>query len=178
MTSQPAEVAVILVDEHDRAIGVCEKLAAHRRGVRHRAVSVFAFDAEGRLLMQRRAAGKYHSGGLWSNSACTHPRVGESLEDAARRALREELGLECDNLRYAFPFTYKAAVGKGLTEHEYDHVFVCRAFGEPRAVASEVSDAEYASMTEVAASIRAEPERYTVWFALLLGPVMEWWAKQ
>jgi isopentenyl-diphosphate delta-isomerase len=174
MPPQPGASRVILVDAQDRPVGECDKLDAHRRGVLHRAVSVFAFDPSGRLLVQQRAPGKYHSGGLWSNSACTHPRRGESLESAARRAMREELGVSCDDLRYAFPFTYRADVGGGLTEHEYDHVFVCRVSERPRPSPDEVSATDQALPAQLQDAMRAEPGRFTPWFRMLLEPVLRW----
>src|SRR3954470_22253251 len=107
---------MILVDEHDREVGVAEKMDVHRRGVLHRAFSVFVFHPDGRLLMQRRANGKYHSPGLWSNSACGHPRPGEDNRLAAQRRLREELGVTAE-LEEAFAFTYRVQLGD-LWEHE------------------------------------------------------------
>ncbi|HEX7957304.1 MAG TPA: isopentenyl-diphosphate Delta-isomerase, partial [Pyrinomonadaceae bacterium] len=118
-----ASEQLILVDADDRELGAGEKLEVHRAGALHRAFSVFVFDGRGRLLMQRRAAGKYHSGGLWSNTACGHPRPGEATRAAARRRLREEMGLDCE-LSAAFEFVYRAELGDSLVEHEYDHVFV------------------------------------------------------
>ena len=165
---------VVLVDEADRELGTCEKVEAHRRGLLHRAVSVFAFDEAGRLLLQRRAATKYHSGGLWSNTACTHPRVGEPAEGAARRALREELALEGAALRHAFAFTYRAPVGDGLVEHEYDHVFVCRLPGAPTPNPAEVSATDLASADYLRGAMAVAPTRFTPWFRLLLEPVLRW----
>lgn len=158
---------VILVDEQDRPLGFCAKQDAHVRGLLHRAVSVLVVDAQDRTLLQRRALGKYHSGGLWSNAACTHPRQGESIEEAARRALREELGLEPESLTYAFPFVYRADVGDGLTEHEFDHVFYASVRGEPVPNALEVSEVAWAPWAKVAAEAHAHPERFTAWFRLL-----------
>jgi isopentenyl-diphosphate delta-isomerase len=163
---------VILVDDEDRALGTCGKLEAHRRGLLHRAVSVFAFDAEGRLLVQRRADGKYHSGGLWSNSACTHPRVGESLEQAAERALREELGLTARRLRRTFATTYRIPVGRELTEHELDHVFVCDVSGPVAPSPAEVVETAWRDAREVLGELQLEPERFTPWFGLLLSRVV------
>src|SRR5919205_4313288 len=114
---------LILVDAQDRELGVKEKLQAHVEGALHRAVSVFVFDGGGRLLLQKRAPTKYHSAGLWSNTACGHPRPGESTLAAARRRLREEMGFDCE-LREAFQFLYRAELDGELVEHEYDHVFV------------------------------------------------------
>lgn len=160
---------VILVDEQDRPIGRSEKLAAHEAGILHRAVSVFAFDATGALLMQRRAAGKYHSGGLWSNSACTHPREQESTADAARRCLREEMGVSCDTLEPAFAFIYRAQVSATLVEHEFDHVFVARVTERPRPNADEVASWQAVPLSDVAARVAADPSRFSAWFPLALA---------
>lgn len=172
ITSRDA-VDVILVDDEDRAIGLCDKLEAHRRGLLHRAVSVFAFTTDGRLVMQRRAPGKYHSGGLWSNSACTHPREGESLEDAARRGVREELGTDVDTLRYAFPLLYRAEVGDALIEHEYDHVFLGEIGGPLRAIPGEVDAIDAVPIDDMVLAATAEPSRFTPWFRLLVARVRD-----
>ncbi|MBC7895250.1 MAG: isopentenyl-diphosphate Delta-isomerase [Cytophagaceae bacterium] len=164
-------VDVILVDDEDRPLGLCDKLEAHRRGLLHRAVSVFAFSADGRLWIQRRAAGKYHSSGLWSNSACTHPRDGEALDDAARRGVREELGIEVASLRYAFPIVYRADVGAALIEHEYDHVFTGEITGSVQPVAEEVDAVDLVSVDELVTAAATTPERYTPWFRLLIERV-------
>jgi isopentenyl-diphosphate Delta-isomerase len=153
---------VILVDERNREVGADEKLRAHRAGALHRAFSVFVFDAGGRLLLQRRAREKYHSGGLWSNTACGHPRPGEATEAAARRRLREEMGFECE-LRRAFDFVYRAELGGGLVEHEYDEVFVGEFAGEPAPDPSEVEAWRWVSMSELRRDLREEPARYTFW---------------
>ena len=168
----PAEV--ILVDEVDRQVGLCDKLAAHQRALLHRAVSVFAFDPNGRLLIQRRALGKYHSGGLWSNSACTHPRPGESNEAAAQRSLTEELGLDAKDWCYAFPMLYRAQVGAGLVEHEYDHVFVCCVRRAPAPNTHEASATAFTTLASVQAEMARSPDSYTPWFRLLIDPVSQW----
>lgn len=169
----PPTIEVILVDAEDRPVGTCEKLAAHVEGLLHRAVSVFLFDADGRWLLQQRAEGKYHSGGLWSNAACTHPRAGESLEDAVRRAVREELGAEIDELRAAFPFLYRAAVGNGLVEHEFDHVFTARLAGAMSPQPGEVSAVRWCAADEVTRELAAQPATFTPWFRLLQPVVAE-----
>lgn len=140
-----------------------EKMEAHLRGVLHRAVSVFVFDSAGRMLLQRRAAAKYHSGGLWSNSCCSHPRPGERTADAAIRRLQEELGFRCP-LEHAFSFVYRADVGGGLIEHEFDHVFLGRFDGEPVPDPAEVEGWRWTDPAEVAAEMEAHPDRFTYWF--------------
>ena len=157
-----AEEEVILVDERDRVLGSSGKLRAHLTGALHRAFSVFVFDERGRLLLQKRAAGKYHSAGLWSNTACGHPRPGEATEAAARRRLREEMGLDCD-LRAAFEFVYRAELDGALVEHEYDHVFVGTHDAEPAPDPSEVEAWRWVSMRELREGLRSEPQSYSYW---------------
>ncbi len=157
---------LILVDADNREIGVGEKLRAHREGALHRAFSVFVFDRRGRLLLQKRAATKYHSAGLWSNTACGHPRPGEATATAARRRLREEMGFDCE-LREAFVFLYRAEVDDALVEHEYDHVFIgVYAGGEPAPDPAEVADWRWVSAGELRRALRQEPWRYTRWLKL------------
>lgn len=163
---------VILVDEQDREIGTLEKMQAHREGKLHRAFSVFIFDMAGRLLLQRRAEGKYHSPGLWTNTCCSHPRPGETVEEAASRRLQEEMGIHCE-LREVFSFTYKAGVENGLTEHEFDHVFFGDYNEEPSINKEEVSEWKYESLTDTASDLEAHPEQYTVWFRLVFDKILE-----
>ena len=127
----------MLVDESDAEVGEGEKLDVHRTGALHRAFSVFAFNAAGELLLQRRALGKYHSGGLWTNSACGHPRPGEAVADAARRRLFEELGIGCGELRPAGVYRYRAELAD-LVENELDHLLVTDVVDEPRPDPDEV----------------------------------------
>lgn len=159
------EERVILVDERDRELGSCEKLRAHMEGALHRAFSVFVFDADGRLLLQRRARGKYHSGGLWSNTACGHPRPGEETGAAARRRLREEMNLDCE-LRPAFAFLYRAELGGGLVEYEYDHVFFGRCDGPPAPDPAEVEDWRWVTIEELRRGLGDEPASYSRWLKL------------
>jgi isopentenyl-diphosphate Delta-isomerase len=154
---------VILVDRDDVALGCSPKQAAHVAGRLHRAFSVFVFDSQGRMLLQRRAKSKYHSGGLWTNTCCSHPRPGESTPAAARRRLREEMGFSCP-LAPAFAFTYRADVGDGLIEHEYDHVFIGRYDGTPSPDPAEVEDWRWVTPADVADELREEPGRFTCWF--------------
>jgi isopentenyl-diphosphate delta-isomerase len=171
VTESKAE-RVILVDELDREIGFAEKLAAHRAGTLHRAFSVFVFDASGRLLLQRRAAGKYHSGGLWSNTACGHPRPGEGTLSAARRRLREEMGVEC-GLRDAFGFVYRAEVGGALVEHEFDHVFVGEYADDPAPDEAEVEGWKWIALDDLRGELARAPEAYSAWLRLVVGS-REW----
>jgi isopentenyl-diphosphate delta-isomerase len=156
---------VVLVDEQDREVGVGRKSEVHRTGALHRAFSVFIQDPEGRVLLQRRAEGKYHSPGLWANTCCSHPHPGEPLEEAARRRLREEMGIECE-LELACAFVYHADLGHGLVEHEYDHVFLGRCLLEPRPDAAEVSEWRWVTPRELEADMEASPERYVAWLPI------------
>lgn len=158
---------VILVDEQDRETGHEEKLEAHRRGVLHRAVSVFILNSTGEMLLQKRAAGTYHSGGLWSNACCTHPYPDELPEAAAHRRLQEELGFDC-LLEEAFSFIYRADVGGGLTEHEFDHVFLGRYDGDVTPCESEVEAVRWQATDAMAEDVEANPDRYTPWFKICL----------
>ena len=165
--SQPGDVEerVILVDEFDREIGTEEKQRAHRGGRQHRAFSVFVFDREGTLLLQRRALTKYHSGGLWSNTCCGHPRPGEPVPEAARRRLREEMGFDCE-LSAAFEFTYRAEFENGLSENEYDHVLLGCFDGTPVPDPEEVDDWRWTSLGDLEADLAADPGAYTMWLKL------------
>jgi isopentenyl-diphosphate delta-isomerase len=159
---------LILVDAQDREVGVVEKLQAHVEGVLHRAFSVFVFDAEKRLLLQKRARTKYHSGGLWSNTACGHPRPGETTIAAARRRLREEMGFDCE-LRAAFEFVYRAELDGALIEHEYDHVFVGTHEGNPAPDPCEVEDWRWMTMAELRRELLLEPQSYSYWLKATLN---------
>lgn len=159
---------VILVDTSDNEIGTMEKMEAHRKGVLHRAFSVLLFDKSGRVLLQKRAENKYHSSGLWTNTCCSHPLPGESLEEATRRRLREEMGIELQP-SYSHSFIYKAELDNALIEHEYDHVFVGTFDGTPNVNKQEVDDWKYADLQWIKRDMAEKPEAYTVWFKLIVG---------
>lgn len=158
---------VILVDEADAAVGTAEKLAAHRTGRLHRAFSVLVLNARGELLLQRRSRLKYHSGGLWSNTCCSHPRPGEDTIRGAHRRLREEMGFDCA-LAAACSFVYRADVGNGLVEHEYDHLLLGRWDGRPAPDPAEVEAWRWAAPDRVRREVASRPERFTYWFRLAL----------
>jgi isopentenyl-diphosphate delta-isomerase len=155
--------SLILVDERDAPVGEAGKLDAHRRGLRHRAFSVFAFNAGGELLLQRRADAKYHSAGLWSNTACGHPRPGEATDAAARRRLADELGLPCADLRRAGVLRYRSQLGD-LVEDEVDHLLVTRIDAAPSPDPAEVADWRFVPRRELAAWLAERPDEFTAWF--------------
>ena len=164
---------VVLVDDNDNEQGVMPKLEAHEKGVLHRAFSVFIFNSKGEMLLQQRASGKYHSGGLWTNACCSHPRQGEQVIDAANRRLMEEMGLKCA-LAETFSFIYKAALEHGLTEYEYDHVLAGVTDEKPVLNLSEVSGYRYVTKEGLKYDMAALPEAYTEWFKICIN---EHWDK-
>lgn len=168
---------VILVDEQDSPVGSCEKLAAHKQGLLHRAFSVFIFNSKGEMLLQQRAMEKYHSGGLWTNACCSHPAEGEELEGAAHRRLMEEMGFDTP-VEKVFDFIYKASLDNGLTEHEFDHVFAGYYEGAIYYNKQEVMDCCYKSMDEIKSSLASHPHRYTAWFHLAFPKIEEWWLQR
>ena len=162
-TADTSADAVILVDADDRVIGTMPKLEAHRRGVLHRAVSVFVRDGGNRLLLQQRTIRKYHSGGLWTNTCCSHPRPGEGAAEAAARRLVEEMGFAC-SLTFLFPMQYFAQVSNGLIEHELVHVFSGQFEGAPDPNPYEVMAWCWRRPAEIAKGVEERPQDYTVWF--------------
>lgn len=164
--------SLLLVDKNDRPLGTAEKQRAHMEGWLHRAFSVFIFDSRGYLLLQQRSPSKYHSGGLWSNTCCSHPAAGESPENGARRRLRQEMGFDCP-LQPAFHRTYRLWVGPTLIEHEYNHVF----FGvadrpDIHPHPDEVSTWTWMSPEALRTDINDHPYRYTGWFRLLVDEAL------
>ncbi|MDP3929803.1 MAG: isopentenyl-diphosphate Delta-isomerase [Bacteroidota bacterium] len=158
---------VILVDEHDNEIGLMEKQEAHVKALLHRAFSVMVFNDKGEMLLQQRALSKYHSGGLWTNTCCSHPRQGETTEQAAHRRLQEEMGFDCE-LKLHQTFIYKAPFDNGLTEHELDHVFIGTYNQDPQINPEEVNDFHWISLTELDQQLRNQPEKFTVWFKMIM----------
>lgn len=163
---------VILVDELDNAIGKMEKQQAHKEGALHRAFSIFIFNSEKKLLLQKRAIDKYHCGGLWTNTCCSHPREDETILDAANRRLQEEMGLKCV-LKKEFSFVYKAALENGLTEHEFDHVLLGETDDQPTINEDEVSEFRFVQLNDLQIEISKSPEIFTPWFLLALDKVLE-----
>lgn len=159
--------SVILVDYQDKELGTMEKLAAHQKGLLHRCFSILVFNSKNELLIHKRADGKYHCGGLWTNTCCSHQRPGESTLNAAHRRLKEEMGFDCD-LVEKFNFIYKAKFDNGLTEHEFDHVLFGKYDGDVEPDATEVSDYAWLSLDDLRKKIKTHPESYTPWFRIIL----------
>lgn len=168
------EQKVILVNEADEEIGLMEKMEAHEKGVLHRAFSIFIFNAAGQLLLQQRAATKYHGGLLWTNTCCSHPSKGSSLIDCAQKRLAEEMGFTT-SLSTIGSFIYKANVENGLTEHELDHVFVGEYQGEVVPNPNEVNDFSYREMNELKNKIALQPAAFTTWFIIVFPKIYAWW---
>ncbi len=158
---------IALVDIHGNETGSMEKLAAHEQGMLHRAFSIFIFNELDELLLQQRAHSKYHSAGLWSNTCCSHPYPGEKILVAAHRRLQEEMGFDCD-LNEIFSLTYKASVGNGLTEHEYDHVLVGHCTASPQVNPDEVQEWKWVSLASLSEEIQRFPDNYTHWLKLII----------
>lgn len=160
------EEEVILVNTSDEVLGTMPKMEAHRQAVLHRAFSVFVLNSQGQLMLQQRAADKYHSPLLWTNTCCSHQRMGETNIEAGKRRLREEMGFETE-LRDLFSFIYKAPFDNGLTEHELDHVLLGYFAAEPRINPQEVASWKWMGLEEVSADLKARPELYTAWFRIV-----------
>lgn len=157
------EDLLIMVDTQDRQIGVAGKLRAHEKGLLHRAFSIFIFDQESRLLLQQRADSKYHSAGLWSNTCCGHPRLGEKTLEAAKRRLFEEMGLRCELFEH-FALVYHEKVPGGLTEYEYDHVLVGHSLTDPTANPDEAKAWRWVPPLALQDELSSAPETFTAWF--------------
>ena len=163
---------VILVDEKDFKIGLMDKLEAHEKGLLHRAFSVFVFNSQNELLLQRRAFGKYHSEGLWTNTCCSHPIDGETLIEAGQRRLMEEMGIDCE-LTESFSFTYRALLDNGLTEYELDHVLIGHSDETPHLNTNEVMSFKWLSLEKIKKEIELHPKLYTEWFKIILEDYYE-----
>ena len=170
---QIREPHVVLVDEHDNRIGTMPKLEAHRVGALHRAISVIIQNVEGQVLLQRRALGKYHSPGLWTNTACSHPLPGEESLEAAQRTLDFEMGIACP-LRHILSFLYKADVGDGLVEHELDHVYVGTMVEglSFQTNPDEVDGHRWASPADLTREMEIDGGAFTTWFKILWPKVL------
>lgn len=157
---------VILVDKNDVECGTMEKMEAHKNGgTLHRAFSVFIFNTKGELLLQKRAKHKYHSGGLWTNTCCSHPRPGETTREAGNRRLAEEMGMEC-KLIELFSFEYNTELNQGIIEWELDHVLLGLSDKEPQINTDEVAEYKYMPLDEIDNDLKINPQNYTKWFKI------------
>jgi len=162
----------MIVDADGQTRGTMDKMAAHHTGTMHRAFSVFIFNSKGQLLLQQRAFDKYHSGGLWTNTCCSHPRLGEFTTDAAKRRLQEEMGMQCE-LTELFQFSYRHEFENGLIENEYDHVFMGITDDLPLPNPAEVADFRYIDTDLLMLELSEQPDLYTAWFKICLEQVLE-----
>lgn len=160
------EEQVILVNEKDEQIGVMPKMEAHEKGLLHRAFSVFVFNDEKKLMVQQRAAHKYHSPLLWTNTCCSHQREGEDSVSAGKRRLQEEMGFVTD-LKESISFIYRAPFDNGLIEHEYDHILIGHYNGQPDINPEEVADWKWMALEEINEDIKKTPNKYTAWFKII-----------
>lgn len=167
---------VILVDDQDNQIGSMPKMEAHVKGILHRAFSIFIFNTKGELLLQQRAFDKYHSGGKWTNTCCSHPRLGEETINAANRRLMEEMGMEC-NIYHTFSFQYQAELLEGMIENEFDHVYFGLSDQLPVINPSEVESYQYMRMDTLLEQIESHPENYTAWLKICIARVMNHYVK-
>jgi len=167
---------LILVDENDNEIGYGPKADCHTgHGTLHRAFSIFLFDDQGRVLLQQRAAGKPLWPLYWSNSCCSHPRRGESMQQALRRRLQEELGLDAE-LEFVYKFIYQADFGDAGAEHELCHVYIgASRRGEVRVHPDEIADWRWVPMDEVSGELENNPMRFTPWFKMEWKALMDQW---
>jgi isopentenyl-diphosphate Delta-isomerase len=168
---------VILVDDNDNPVGTSEKMQAHIEGLLHRAFSVFIFNEKGEMLLQQRALDKYHSGGLWTNACCSHPAPGEDTQAAAIRRLQEEMGFQT-SIEKIFDFVYKADFDIGLTEYEFDHVFVGQYDGIVDFNKEEVMNTCYQNIFEISSLLQTNPQKYTAWFHIAFPKIEKWWNKK
>jgi isopentenyl-diphosphate delta-isomerase len=166
------EEHVILVNDKDEQIGTMPKLEAHEKALLHRAFSVFVFNDQNELMLQQRAKHKYHSPLLWTNTCCSHQRVGESNLQAGKRRLMEEMGFVVD-LKETISFIYKAPFDNGLTEHEFDHVMVGHSNDEPVINTDEVEAWKWMPLEAVKVDIELHPELYTEWFKIIFDKFYE-----
>ena len=163
---------VVLVNEFDEEIGYMPKLEAHQKGILHRAISVFIFNTKGEVLLQQRALAKYHSGGLWSNTCCSHPLPHETPASGATRRLQEEMGIQA-SLTFLYSFLYKAELDNDLTEHELDHVFWGISDHEPIINTAEVANYKYVTINDLRDDLENNPAKYTEWLKICFDEVVD-----
>ena len=168
----PTEDQIILVDTNDAQVGTMGKLETHEKGLLHRAFSIFVKNEKGEILLQKRALGKYHSGGLWTNTCCGHPRDGEELASAAHRRLKEEMGFDCP-LTEISTLIYDVGLDRGLRENEFLHIFVGRHNTAPVANPEEASGWRWATLGDIVSDVATHPDTYTYWFRVILKKMEE-----
>ncbi len=167
------EHGIILVNENDEEIGIAEKMDAHRKALLHRAFSIFIFNSKNEMLLQQRAISKYHSGGLWTNACCSHPKPGEENKAGAARRLFEEMGFTAE-LTKIFHFTYKHEFENGLTEFEFDHVFAGFYDGQVYPNEYEASDYCFMNMDGIEVSLLSHPKKFSAWFHIAFPMIKKW----
>ncbi|SES91507.1 isopentenyl-diphosphate Delta-isomerase [[Clostridium] polysaccharolyticum] len=163
---------VICVDEQDNGLGVMEKMEAHEKGILHRAFSIFVWNQKEELMIHQRALEKYHSGGLWTNTCCSHPQPGEELLESAHKRLIAEMGFDC-NLKESFSFLYQTEFEDGLVEHEFDHVIMGCYEGAATPNPEEVCDYKWVPLDELERDMKVNPKKYTVWFRIAMEKVQK-----
>lgn len=159
---------VIVVNEQDQVLGSMDKMEAHHRGILHRAFSIVIFNLDGEILLQKRSKDKYHSGGLWTNACCSHPAPGESIDEATRRRLKHEMGIDLQP-DFAYKFIYESKLDNGLTEHELDYVYTGIFDGVPTVNKQEVEDWKFMNMKSLRDDLELNPDQYTIWFKLIMN---------
>lgn len=167
---------IILVDKNDKQIGIGEKMQVHKEGLLHRAFSVFIFNNKNELLLQKRAKSKYHCGGLWTNTCCSHPKPNEDTTSAAHARLVEEMGFDCP-IKEIFSFMYKAKFNNNLYEHEFDHVFFGNYDKNPIPKKLEVEDWKWIDLNTLKKDLQINPDNYTFWFKECVGKVFSFLEK-
>ncbi|EKE16552.1 MAG: Isopentenyl-diphosphate delta-isomerase, type 1 [uncultured bacterium] len=163
------EEDINLVDNNGNRVGFIGKMDAHFQGKLHEAFSIFVFNKNNELLLQKRADEKYHSGGLWSNTCCGHPRANENLNSAVHRRLNEEMGFDCE-LKEVFSFIYNAKLPNALIEYEFDHVFI--GHFEKTGITpnpEEASDYKWIKLEDLKKDLETAPQEYTEWFKIILN---------
>ncbi len=168
---------VILVDENDHETGTCEKLRAHEEGKLHRAFSIFVFNPDGQLLLQKRSRHKYHSDGLWTNTCCSHPRPGHAMEVEVKRKLMQEMGFACD-VQWSFRFPYRVEFDNGMIEHEIDHVFIGRYDGKVSPNPAEVEDWKWMDLESLMIDVKTNSDAYSYWLKICIDRVLEFWVAE
>lgn len=163
---------VILVDINDNSIGIKEKYSAHKKPLLHRAFSIFLYNDNNEILIQKRQANKYHSGGLWSNACCSHPRIGETLEESTKDRLMDEIGVVTP-VEEIFSFVYMSKYAEDLYEYEYDHVFLGKYNGKINLNMEEASEVKWIGLEELSNELVYEPQKYATWFIISAPRVIE-----